>query len=45
MDEKTIKNLLPLRPSISHKGTFGRVLAFTGSGNYPGAAGLACAAR
>jgi hydroxyethylthiazole kinase-like uncharacterized protein yjeF len=44
MTSKKIKGLLPLRPSISHKGTFGRVLALTGSINYPGAACLACGA-
>ncbi len=42
MTDSTIKKLLPVRPAVSHKGTFGRVLAFTGSINYPGAASLAC---
>lgn len=35
---------LPDRPLNSHKGTFGKVLVFAGSENYPGAAYLACAA-
>ncbi len=35
---------LPLRPKDAHKGTFGKVLSFAGSENYPGAAYLACAA-
>jgi ADP-dependent NAD(P)H-hydrate dehydratase / NAD(P)H-hydrate epimerase len=38
-----IKSILPARPAVSHKGTFGRVLVLAGSLNYPGAAGLACA--
>jgi ADP-dependent NAD(P)H-hydrate dehydratase / NAD(P)H-hydrate epimerase len=42
MTDKKIKGLLPGRPAVSHKGTFGRVLALVGSINYPGAASLAC---
>jgi len=34
-------DLLPPRPSLSHKGTFGRVLVIAGSTNYIGAACLA----
>jgi ADP-dependent NAD(P)H-hydrate dehydratase / NAD(P)H-hydrate epimerase len=37
-----IKALLPGRSPVSHKGTHGRILALTGSINYPGAAFLAC---
>jgi ADP-dependent NAD(P)H-hydrate dehydratase / NAD(P)H-hydrate epimerase len=44
LEPKTVKNLLPARPPVSHKGTFGRVLALTGSINYPGAALMSCAA-
>ncbi|MDR2649534.1 MAG: NAD(P)H-hydrate dehydratase [Clostridiales bacterium] len=36
--------LLPRRPQISNKGTFGRVYAFAGSSNMPGAAFLSAAA-
>jgi hydroxyethylthiazole kinase-like uncharacterized protein yjeF len=36
------KLTLPRRPLTSHKGSFGKVLAFVGSFNYTGAAYLAC---
>ena len=39
-----VKALLPKRPSDAHKGTFGRLVAVAGSGQYVGAAYLACAA-
>ncbi|MCR4393360.1 MAG: NAD(P)H-hydrate dehydratase [Dehalococcoidales bacterium] len=42
LTDDDVRKLLPERPLISHKGTFGRVLAITGSLNYPGAAFLAC---
>jgi len=42
MTSALIKTFLPKRPLVSHKGTFGRVLALTGSINYPGAAYLSC---
>ncbi len=42
LDSRTIKKLLPVRSPVAHKGTHGRVLALTGSVNYPGAACLAC---
>ncbi len=41
MTPALIRTLLPNRPSESNKGTYGRVLAVTGSGNYLGAAVLA----
>jgi len=37
-----IQTLLPLRPPVSHKGTYGKVMAIVGSMNYIGAAYLAC---
>jgi ADP-dependent NAD(P)H-hydrate dehydratase / NAD(P)H-hydrate epimerase len=36
--------LLPRRPLVSHKGTYGKVLVLAGSINYSGAAYLACSA-
>jgi hydroxyethylthiazole kinase-like uncharacterized protein yjeF len=42
VSDSQVKRLLPTRPMVSHKGTFGRVLAFTGSINYSGSACLAC---
>ena len=39
-----VKALLPRRPADAHKGTFGRLVAVAGSGQYVGAAYLACAA-
>jgi ADP-dependent NAD(P)H-hydrate dehydratase / NAD(P)H-hydrate epimerase len=42
MDPGLVKSLLPGRPPVSHKGTYGKVLALAGSINYVGAAYLAC---
>ncbi len=39
-----VKALLPRRPADAHKGTFGRLVVVAGSGQYVGAAYLACAA-
>ena len=39
-----VRELLPRRPADAHKGTFGRLIALAGSGQYVGAAYLACAA-
>jgi NAD(P)H-hydrate epimerase len=39
-----VRDWLPARPRLSHKGTFGKVLLCVGSENYPGAAYLSCAA-
>lgn len=41
LDNETVRNLLPARPSDSHKGTYGRVLVIAGSERFSGAAGLA----
>ena len=39
-----VRQWLPARPNVSHKGTFGKLMAAVGSLNYPGAAYLSCAA-
>src|SRR5439155_9722934 len=39
-----VRHWLPARPNVSHKGTFGKIMAVVGSANYPGAAYLSCAA-
>lgn len=39
-----VRQFLPERPNVSHKGTFGKLMAAVGSVNYPGAAYLSCAA-
>ncbi|MBN1191124.1 MAG: NAD(P)H-hydrate dehydratase [Dehalococcoidales bacterium] len=39
---KGVKAILPGRSLIAHKGTHGKIMALTGSINYPGAAYLAC---
>jgi hydroxyethylthiazole kinase-like uncharacterized protein yjeF len=39
-----VSALMPVRPSMANKGTFGKVLVAAGSINYIGAAYLACAA-
>jgi hydroxyethylthiazole kinase-like uncharacterized protein yjeF len=36
------RSVLPRRPLVSHKGTYGKIMALVGSINYPGAAYLAC---
>jgi ADP-dependent NAD(P)H-hydrate dehydratase / NAD(P)H-hydrate epimerase len=42
LTDDMVKMLLPSRPLISNKGTFGKVLVIAGSVNYIGAAYLAC---
>lgn len=37
-----VRQWLPARPNVSHKGTFGKLLAAVGCVNYPGAAYLSC---
>ena len=37
-----VRHILPLRPLVSNKGTFGKVMVLAGSRNYVGAAWLAC---
>jgi NAD(P)H-hydrate epimerase len=39
-----VRQWLPPRPRLSHKGTFGKVLLAVGSESFPGAAYLSCAA-
>lgn len=44
LSKQHISSLLPKRPKDANKGTFGKVLVFAGSKNYPGAAYLCCSA-
>lgn len=44
LTQEWVAQKLPKRPQNANKGTFGKVLSFAGSENYPGAAYLACAA-
>ncbi len=44
LTKEWVAERLPERPKGANKGTFGKVLVFAGSENYPGAAYLACAA-
>ncbi|MBI2596814.1 NAD(P)H-hydrate dehydratase [Candidatus Daviesbacteria bacterium] len=44
LTKKQVIGKLPKRPRDANKGTFGKVLVFAGSENYPGAAYLACEA-
>lgn len=44
LTKEWVAKRLPSRPKNANKGTFGKVLVFAGSENYPGAAYLACAA-
>lgn len=44
LTQEYIHSLLPKRPIDANKGTFGKVLVFAGSENFPGAAYLSCAA-
>ena len=39
-----VRSWLPERPAVSHKGTYGKLMAAVGSVNYPGAAYLSLAA-
>lgn len=38
LTDEMIREFMPKRPSVSHKGTFGRLLNIAGSGRYTGAA-------
>jgi hydroxyethylthiazole kinase-like uncharacterized protein yjeF len=42
LDDKAVSRILPRRPPVSHKGTYGKIMALAGSINYTGAAYLAC---
>ena len=44
LDAALVSTWLPLRPRLSHKGTFGKVMLAVGSEQFPGAAYLSCAA-
>ncbi len=44
LNAELVGQFLPARPNVSHKGTFGKLMAAVGSRNYPGAAYLSCAA-
>ncbi len=44
LTKEYIHSLLPKRSTDANKGTFGKVLVFAGSENFPGAAYLCCAA-
>lgn len=44
LDRAWVAAQLPARPAVSHKGSYGKVMAAVGSINYPGAAYLSCAA-
>jgi len=44
LTRKWVVKKLPARPKNANKGTFGKVLVFAGSENYPGAAFLSCEA-
>ncbi|OGE33497.1 NAD(P)H-hydrate dehydratase [Candidatus Daviesbacteria bacterium RIFCSPHIGHO2_02_FULL_41_10] len=44
LTKEWVAKKLPARPKDASKGTFGKVLVFAGSENYPGAAYLACTA-
>ncbi len=44
LDRAWVAEQLPARPKVSHKGSYGKVMAAVGSINYPGAAYLSCAA-
>ena len=44
LTKEWVSKKLPFRPKDANKGTFGSVLVFAGSENFPGAAYLACAA-
>jgi ADP-dependent NAD(P)H-hydrate dehydratase / NAD(P)H-hydrate epimerase len=42
LSDSLIKSILPRRPLVSNKGSYGKVMAIVGSLNYPGAAYLSC---
>ncbi len=44
LDQAMVEPWMPKRPRMSHKGTFGKLMAAVGCVNYPGAAYLALAA-
>jgi NAD(P)H-hydrate epimerase len=44
LQPEVVRGWLPPRPKVSHKGSFGKIMAVVGSDRYPGAAYLSCAA-
>jgi hydroxyethylthiazole kinase-like uncharacterized protein yjeF len=44
LQPEIVREWLPARPKLSHKGAFGKIMAAVGCVHYPGAASLSCSA-